>query len=290
MSFDRRYRILLDGEPFIESAAGRQFRITFSVSTGFSGYRGTGDIAIYNLSKSSMQALKSGSVLVLQCGYANEDGSDDIGTIYTGRIKNVLRERAGTDVLIRLLMVAETRNHTTVNHTFPVNAKVVDVLRYCANAAGYALDIKAESFSDLPPATAGLTKHGDPVEIISNMAKEYGFQSVVENERIVIVKDWGDRGDGITTISQFDGMEMMPEVSAGGIDVTTRMNSRLAVGRLFKVESDYATFSTANFYYDMSSIVGAEEASAIHYIHKLDHTGDSWGDEWSSQITGIRKR
>lgn len=122
------------------------------------------------------------------------------------------------------------------------------------------------------------------------MAKEYGFQSVVENERIVIVKDWGDRGDGITTISQFDGMEMMPEVSAGGIDVTTRMNSRLAVGRLFKVESDYATFSTANFYYDMSSIVGAEEASAIHYIHKLDHTGDSWGDEWSSQITGIRKR
>ena len=287
MSYDRRFSVLLDGKPFIDPTAGRQLRIAFSVSTGFSGYRGTGDVAIYNLKKSSMDEVAVGKTLTLQCGYASD--GDNLGAIYTGKINNVLREREGPDLLVRALMAANTRDVNLLNSVYPTNTKLATIITDCAREAGYALEMNPDSFSDAPVYTAGYSiANEDPINVITRLATEHNFHAVIENERIIINKKMNDRGESVLTIGESTGMEMMPEVHAGGIDLSTRLNSRLAVGRLFVVDAQFATYTMANFYHDMSDIAGEAAGRGVHYIQKIDHTGDSWGDEWSSRITGLR--
>ena len=103
MSYDRRYKISLDGESFIEGGAGRQLRITFSLSSGFDGRVGTGDLAIFNLTRTSAQIPAPGTIVTVEAGYAST-----MGIIDTGRIANVLNERIGVDTMTR----AATREFT----------------------------------------------------------------------------------------------------------------------------------------------------------------------------------
>ena len=283
MSYDRRYNIYLDDELFIEGGDGRQLRITFTVSTGYSGYAGTGELAIYNLSPASRGMITSGSILRLECGYA-----DDIGGIYTGLINNVLLEREGTDILVRVLMVAKTKPIVKINKTYPVNTKVATVVQDCAIASKYRLDWNRVSFDSIPPMTRGLTiSNRDPVDVISELATQHEFNMVVQNEIITINKQIGDQGDTPLTIGEFTGMEMMPEVSEAGINITTRLNAKLSVGRLFEVDARYRTFTMANAYYDFSDTFGDDLGRGVYSIFKIDHVGDSWGSAWSSQIEGL---
>jgi hypothetical protein len=103
----------------------------------------------------------------------------------------------------------------------------------------------------------------------------------------VLNRNFGDQGDTPLRIGEFTGMEMMPEIAVNSINVTTRLNSKLSVGRLFEVDAKYKTFTMANAYYDFSESFGDDLGRGVYSIHKIDHVGDSWGAIWSSQIEGL---
>ena len=285
MSYLRAYRILLDGKEFIVGGDGRQLRITFNVTLGYAGYSGTGEVAIYNLSEASREMIQSGVKLRLEAGYVGA-----VGEVFMGQINGVLHERQGADVVVYAMMSTLTNKDARITRSYTTNTKVATVIKDCAAEAGYGLSWNEASFDDVPLLIGGYYI-GDrsPIHVIKALAKQHGFEAAISEERIIITRKWADQGKDPLVIGEFTGMEMMPEVTASGIYVTTRLNPALYPGQLFEVDAQYMTFTMANAVVDMSNVAGRRAGTAIHTVRKIEHQGDSHGDSWSSKIEGIRQ-
>lgn len=285
-SYDRRYKIYVDDQLFVEGGPGRQLRITFSLSSGFRGRNGTGDLAIFNLSPGSVSRIQSGAIIKIEAGYV---GAMDL--IYTGKVATVLRERVGTDIALRMLMNGWVDQDKKWSYTFPANSSVPDIIEATAKQAGYPLAWKRASFESLPRQPRGyLISNTNPVKALMIMADEFDFGLSIERGRIVLNKADGDQGTTPYEINEMTGMEMLPEVTWAGVDVVVRLNPRLVPGIPFEVTSKYATYVMANAYHDHEAYRGYELGRGLHYIQQVEHQGDSWGDMWSTSIVGHRPR
>lgn len=280
---NRQWSITLDGEPFIDATDGRQFKCVFEVLHDFGGYTSYADIALYNLSADTVnKAFGRGTVLSMRAGYA-----DSIDAIFTGTIQNVLRERQGPTTITRLICRGSklTNDQTQVNETLGKDAKVTDIIKACVTEMGYPIVIDDAQFADVDPYPYGYTLAGDPRVYLDNLAKTHRFDYVIENERMIVVRDGYARQGDIHVVSQFTGMEGIPEITENGVDVVTRLNPKIKIGGRYRIESDLATFNFSNLYFvDIPESAGVGE----YKIFRVTHSGDTWGDAWSTKIVGIR--
>ncbi len=282
---DRRWEVLIDGVVFIESTGGRQFKCVFEVLHDFGGYTSYADIAIYNLSEATANiALKRDQTLTLRAGYA-----DSIDTIFIGKIRNVLREREEASTITRLVCRGGSipGEQGIVNATLGKNAAVSDVIRTCANAMGYPVVMDDSQFADQEPYASGYMMSGDARVYLDRLAIAHSFNYIIENEKMIIVRRGKARSGSVHVISQFTGMEGIPEITEVGIDVVTRMNPKIKIGGKFVLESKLATFNFSNLYFvDIPESAG----KGTYDIFRVGFSGDTWGDAWSTKITGYREQ
>lgn len=279
----RQWEISLDDAVFIAATDGQQFKATFEVLHDFGGYTSYADIALYNLSQyTANKAFKRGTKLSLKAGYA-----ETIDNIFTGTIQNVLRERVGPDTITRLICRGGklTDEQSQVNETLGKNVQAVDIIKACVKAMEYPIVINDSQFSDIDPYPYGYTLSGDPRVYLDSLAKTHAFNYVIENERVIVVRE-GQARDGETfVVSQFTGMEGIPEITEVGVDVTVRLNPKVRIGGKYRIESDLATFNFSNLYFvNIPESAGKGE----YQIFRISHTGDTKGDAWSTKITGYR--
>lgn len=280
MSYDRRYTLSVNGKPFVVGGSGRQIRINFTISVSFNGFQSTGDIAIYNMANDTIeQNLKPGDTVALSAGYTNNEGG-----IFAGEITYVLRERNGPDTVTRILALSSSRTERLIDQTFPVNTTAAEVIKACADAAGFPLDWTQAEFDDEPLYTSGLTLPGvDALEQLKMLSERHNFYVLVDNSALTVVKHGSSRKGAPIIISEQTGMEGIPELTWHGVDVATRLNPGLAIGKQFEVKGYLQTFNMANFYY---SEIPRGAGRGTYNIYKIEHEGDNWGDEWTSKVTG----
>ena len=282
---DRRWSLEVDGEVLIEAVAGRQFKATFQILHDFGGFTSYADIAIYNLSTDTIsKALKRGKNIVFRAGYV-----DSIDTIFSGTVRNVFPERRGSNTITRLVCRGGkvTEQQPQINQTLGVDTKLINIIRACGTALGYPIVIDDSQFADVDPYPYGYALQGDPRVYLDELAQTHKFDYVIENEKLVVVRQGYARQGAVNVISQFTGMEGIPEISDVGVDVTTRLNPKFRIGGKFRIESDLATFNFSNLYFrDVPETAGQGE----HKIIKIEYTGDTWGDSWSNKIYGLRIR
>lgn len=277
--FDRRFEIIINNDVFIEAMAGRQFKIEFNVVHDFGGFNSFCDLSIYNLTPStSLKAFQRGGEIILKAGY-----SDNYDVIFKGSIKNILRESAYPGVLTRLICVGGTIEGKSINQTLGVKASVVMAIEHIATELGYPLVINKNDFSGLN-FPRGKTLNGDPRVLLDSLANDYEFKYVIENNKIVIVKDGSVRESGARIISQFTGMEGIPEITEIGVDVVTRLEPQLKIGGVVQVESQFKTFNFSNIYFQD---VKNSDGTGTYKILKITHSGDSYGDSWSTSVSGL---
>lgn len=285
--FGRVFSIDLDKEPFIEVTDARQFRITFEVLIDPNGANSYADIAVYNLSEdTAAKAFTKGRVLTLKAGYP-----DTIDVIFKGQITNILRERTGPDTRTRVLCrggaIAPTR--PTVAKSFGAGIRIEDIIGTLGVALGYEVILVAEDFAKIPPYPRGYTVNGDPQTYLDKLGVAHQFTYVVDNNRLVISAIGAERTGQIHAVSQLTGMEGIPEITGGeqgvGADVTIRLNPKVRINGRFMIESEYATFNTGNLYFtDIPKSAGI----GVYDILRIRHSGDSYGAQWSTLITGIK--
>ena len=279
----RRWSVTIDGAPFIDETEGRQFKCVFEILHDFGGSTSYADIAFYNLSTDTAnKAFTRGKILVFRAGYA-----DSIDNIFVGAIRNVLRERQGPNTITRIICRGGNvaGEQSQVNETLGKNANVTDIIRTCAAAIGFPIVMNDSQFSDIDPYPYGYTLSGDPRVYLDNLAKSHKFDYVIENERMIVVREGAFRDGDVHVVSQFTGMEGIPEITEVGVDVTVRLNPKIRVGGKYRIESDLATFNFSNLYFvDIPESAGQGE----YKIFRLSHSGDTWGDAWSTKITGLR--
>lgn len=280
----RRWEVSIDGVVLIAGTSGRQFKCTFEILHDFGGYTSYGDIALFNMSEATAnKALKQGAVLTFRAGYV-----DTLDTIFVGTIRNVLRERQGPSTITRLICRGGSLpgEQGQINETLGDNATVTDVIRACAVAMSYPVVMDDTQFADIDPYPYGYTLSGDPRAYMDRLAETHKFNYVIENERMIIVRQGYARQGDVHVVSQFTGMEGIPEITEVGIDVTLRLNPKIKIGGKFRLESRLATFNFSNLYFvDIPASAGQGE----YNIFRVGHSGDTWGDTWSTKITGYRE-
>jgi hypothetical protein len=279
---NRQFEVLLNDETFIAPVNGRQFRVVFDILIDFGGATTYADIAIYNLSiDTANKAFKKGTILGLRAGY-----EETIDFIFRGAIQNVFKERSGPDTITRIIARGGSQPKTaTVNQTLGKDARLVDIIRACVSAMGYPIVIRDEDFADVPPFPRGQVLTGDPRVYLDNLSVSHKFKYMIENERVIVVADNSYRRGTPYLVSQFSGMEGIPEITENGCDVSVRLSPKLRIGGQIDVQTDLATFNFSNIYFQD---VPGNAGKGIYRIFRLRHTGDSWGDTWTSSITSIR--
>lgn len=276
--YRRRWELLVDDQLLVEQTDERQFRITFDISIDFGGANSYADIALYNLSYDTSSRVKKGSVLTLRAGYP-----DTIDTIFVGEIQNIFRERQGASVVARYICRATTRK-TVINQTFGAGARITDLIKACTESMGYPALVEESQFADVPVYAGGYTLSGDPRTYLDTLARAHGFDYAIENSRIVVVRKGFARRAPIFDVSQFTGMEGIPEISEVGANVTMRLSPKLRIGGQVNIESTLKTFNFSSVYFvDVPETAG----TGLYKILRITHTGDSYGDSWSSRVEGV---
>lgn len=280
--YDRRYSLEVDDKPFIVESSGYQFRVTFNILHDYGGYTSYADIQIYGLSRATeAKVFKEGQVIAFRAGYA-----DTGDYIFKGELINLLRDKQGADRITRLICRSGTQRDTaSINKTLGKNVTLTEIIKECAGAIGLPLVINEQDFESLKPYSRGKCLTGSPDEILKQLSKAWGFNYIIENDKIVITGKGSFRGGSIVPVSQFTGMVGQPEITEQGADVVVRMNPKIKIGGRFEIKSEYKTFNFNNAYYQD---IKESDGLGVYRIFRINHTGDTHGDDWNTKITGIR--
>lgn len=281
--YGRLWELYVDDELFIENTDGQQFKFTFEIVLDYGANRSYADMAIYNLSSDTINKIfKKDSTIALRAGYG-----DTIDFIFKGAIRNVFKERNGPDTLTRIISRGGSQPSASITQTLGAGASLVQIINACVSAMGYASIINPSDFENAPNYTRGYTLTGDPRVYLDNLSQTHNFNYIIDNERVIITTDKTARQGAPYVVSQFTGMEGIPEITEVGCDVTVRLSPKIRIGGLIKVESELKTFNFSNLYFQD---VPPNAGSGTYKVFRLTHSGDSKGDAWSSKITGIKLR
>lgn len=273
----RRWELLIDGESIISETDGDQFKMTFDVTIDALGHVSYCDMLLYGLSDSTINAaFQRDSVLGLRAGYV-----DTIDYIFTGRIRNVFPERDGANKKWHIIARGGDTDRTTINVSLGANTKLSTIISEIASAMGYTLIYTASDFTDT--YVRGYKMSGAPEEYLEKLSKAHNFHWTIENNRLVVFSDSSYRNASIQTIDVFAGMEGYPELTEVGVDFAVRLYPKLKIGAQVKVKSEYKTFNYGNLYYQD---VPANAGSGTYRMFKIRHSGDTWGNTWTTFVTG----
>lgn len=277
----RVFEVSVDDNVLIETSIGRQFRIVFDITIDFGGSVSYADISIYNITNDTAQkAFKKGSQIGLRAGYV-----DNIDFIFKGEIINIFRERDGASIITRIIARSRVNTTTNINQTLGKNTTITSIIKACADVMGYPLVIKNDDFADAQNYPRGYTLNGDPRVYLDELSKTFKFDYVIENGRIIVTANDKVRDGDVFNVSRYTGMEGIPIVTEIGVDVNVRLNPKINIGGRFEVESEFASFNFSNIYFQD---VPSQAGKGIYKVQRLGHSGDSWGDTWTSSITGFK--
>ena len=289
----RRFKVWLDSKEFIAGGPGRQFKIVFEISHTFGGAPSFADISFYNLTEeTAAKAFKTaraatatspavvGTNIQFAAGYA-----DQIGIIFDGEIRQVLRERIGPDTITRVLARSDktAENRDPVSFSLGPGTSAEDVIGTLAVKMGYHEVKLYGDFKSESSYTRGYTTSGDPLIALDALAKAHKFSYHINGSSMRIVKDGDATTDDVHIISQFTGMENIPEITNVGCDVTIRINPHIQIDDKFRVESKYKTFAFSSMYW---MEVPESPGQGDYKIIQIQYSGDSWGDRWSQRLFG----
>lgn len=280
----RKWSMLINGEPFIDSRDGHQFRVIFDIDVNPGNTLTLCDIQIYNLSNDT--TINQRDDIVFSAGYENE-----YDILFVGTVTNIFKERRGPDVITRLLCrsgIARERGYMASG--YGPGARLTDVLVDAAKSWPLALVIDLSQFDDKDVFPAGWTARGDVAAVLDDLQTMFDFRWVQDRGSLVITRPDKERGSTVFTIDQFSGMVGMPEVTRGpqglGVNVTTRINPYIRANSRIEVKSQFSTYNTGNMM--ISEIEGDTSANGIFNVLSIKYSGDSHGTDWDMKIEAIR--
>lgn len=311
----RNYELHVGGNVFIGrmKTPSQQLRCVFDIIASPGDAFATADIRLYNLASASSPRPGSGDTIAgiepkqadaiqLLAGYTQFDSSvnstsgivtnsvkDDIGTLFTGTITNVFRERDGANIVTRLLCRSgDNINDTgTVSASYSQGATLYDILASLAGAWGKRLVVnksRAQTFV----MTTGYVTNGDITRELNALATAYGFLWTNFNGQLSVTFPKESRTTAKHLVSQTTGMIGIPEVGGGAdgvfVDVGVRLNPFMTINDQIEISAQFQTFNTGNAF--VTSVEA--HASGMWNILALRHRGDNWGSQWRTDINGIR--
>lgn len=275
----RVYQVEVDDKIIVkETTSGVQCRVQFTVTIDALGHVTLCDLNLSNLAESTINAVfKRGAVLALRAGYNNNSDY-----IFRGIIRNVFRYRDGATTTTQILARGGDLEKSVINKALGKNALLSEILQSLADALGYPLLINKSEFSD--KYITGYSMTGDPYTYLDNLANAHEFNWAVEGNRLVVFKVATGRSQSVRTINMRSGLEGVPEVTEVGADFSVRLTPSIKIGERIELDTKYKSFNFSGVYYPTQIQDGAGVGE--YTIMKIVHSGDNYGDAWSTRCTG----
>lgn len=281
----RKWSMMINGEPFIDSRDGHQLRCVFGIDVFPGNAQSFADIQLYNLSKTT--TIERGTDIMFSAGY-----EDKFDIIFGGTMTNVFRERSGADIFTRLLCrsAGTPQNRGLMKSPYGAGASVVDVLKDVARMWPLRLEIDPSQFTDKDTFPSGWTAQGDPKQVLEDLKAMFGFDAIEERGTLVVTRVDKERSTNVFEVNQFEGMVGFPEVNRGpqglGVLVDMRINPFIRVTSRINVKSEFSTYNTGNAY--VAEMSGDASANGEYNVLGIRYSGDSHGDIWNMRIDAIR--
>jgi hypothetical protein len=279
------------------------FRVKFHVTQAMTGRPCTAEISVYNVADATCNAIpaptnayvKNRHIRVLiEAGYQEKHGLIFDGDLWW---KSQGRE-SETDTYLRLIAATGDRAHqfSTVCKTLPAGATQSDVLGQVALAyKKYGIGMNAEISADykLP---RGKVLYGMTHDAMQHFADTnllcwgYGTRGVTAIPREGAIPE----ADRVIVLNASTGLLDRPEITTAGIRARALMNPDLEFGRIVQIDTstvqtgDYSTASESSAIEQNQQATGAKsDANGLYVIKYREHTGDTRGGDWYTDIQGI---
>lgn len=270
-----------------------EFRIRFQVIAADVDAPNTAIVKVYNLAQTTAKRIeKEYQNVVLQAGY--RDGN--FGIIFRGTIKQIRRGReSATDTFVEMYCADGDLafNFATINKTMAAGSSLQDRANAIVEAAKAAdPTVTAVNISAL--GTGGVLPRG---KVLFGMARDEmrdvadtgGVSWSIQDGQIVVIPYTGYLPGEALVLTSRTGLIGIPEATNNGVSARILLNPAVKVGTRVKIDNTSINTTTVRQqgfprYTDINFPASVTE-DGVYRVLVAEHAGDTWGDEWYTDLT-----
>ena len=259
-------------EPLPNGIEITKLRVQFKVEKTLGKEPNSCEVVVTNLAAGTRAELCRNPLIVrVDAGYEDDGGARHL---FTGDLKYGSSKQDNVDTTTTLQLSEGSRAFTEarVNRSYKAGASVITALREAAATMGLSLPKNIESSADLNRQFAtGIALIGATRDELSRLLTPYGFGWSIQDGRLQVIREGEVRSDQAFLISQDTGMIDSPEFGAPdkkGKPPTLTIRSLLYPQVTPGVKLD----------------VRSASVNGIFRAERVTHTGDSHGDDWTTEI------
>jgi hypothetical protein len=271
------------------------FRIRFRVKRNNLRTPNYAEVIVTNLKPETERAIqKAGAdkVLTIEGGY-----EENPGIIFKGQIMQAARGReSAVDTYLHLVARdgGQAYDYATVNRTLSAGSTYKDQVEEAVRAMepyGVKLGFVADLGSRRAPRA--VVMFGMARDLLDDVAKATSTRWSIQNGQLEVVKETGDRPEGPVEINSSTGMVGRPTETLGGVEVVCLMNPRLHPDYRIRIDQSRVNELqlSGNAFNDQAGDQIRElirAADGVYKIFAMQHTGDTRGNDWYTELLCIR--
>lgn len=263
-----------------------ELRIKFSVKRSDTMTPNVADIRVYNLEEqTALRIRKEFTRVILQAGYEG-----NFGVIFQGNIKQVILGReSATDTFIDIVAGDGDRayNFAIVNATLAKGSTQADQVA-AAVTAMTPKGVTAGHLGTLPAnqLPRGKSMYGNARNYLRDAAQTTQHSWSIQDEKVTFVAKKAYLPGERVILTSKTGMIGTPQQTNEGVNVKCLLNPNLRIAS--RVQIDNA--SIQRFKINLSvpnsaaNIPAPLTADGVYYVLVVEHTGDTRGIEWYSNL------
>lgn len=267
-------------------------RCTFSIEKVAMQTANYAEIAIYNLTRDTENAIiEEGTRVIVEAGYDGmiNDGTElkQYGKIFDGEIIQTMRDREdNVDYILRFICVDGDSflNNNLIKMTLNSGINQRQIVENVASQA-----LKPTEISRISPELSdaklprGKVFFGVPKNYIRDVAKDNGAYFWIDDGQLQVTKPTDDMIGEAIVISPQNGLIGTPAQTQFGVTLKTLLNPKIKLMSMIKIDNSYIRMLKQQ----IGKIPTMLDQDGQYQVYKLQHTGDTRGNEWYTDITGI---
>lgn len=261
-------------------------RIKFSVKRSDTMTPNVADIRVYNLDEqTALRIKKEFTKVVLEAGYQGNSG-----VIFQGNIKQVIIGReSATDTFIDIVAGDGDRayNFAIVNTTIAKGGTQSDQVQAAIGAMA-PKGVTAGHLGDLPPnqLPRGKAMYGNARTYLRDAAQTTQHSWSIQDEKVTFVGKKAYLPGERVVLTSKTGMIGTPQQTNEGVNVKCLLNPNIKIASRIEIDNK----SIAQFKINLSvpnspaNIPAPLTADGVYYVLVAEHTGDTRGIEWYTNL------
>jgi hypothetical protein len=223
------------------------------------------------------------------------------GEIFTGDIVQVIRNREnGIDYRLEILAIQgmQSLQFNHVRSSVAANSKARDIVKQVCKSAD--IPVKVGEISDkIPeqPLPRGKILFGKPFKYLRQIAvNNNAFFQLNSKKEVELHCMYDEIPDNMClTLTPESGLVGTPKYSDNGIIIKMLLDPRVKVRSMIKIDNSLVQRQLLSVDTSMSGKNNQQNQKNVfdedgeYEVLSVTHSGDTWGDDWSTEVVGISR-